>query len=123
MRGVRRGVTGPGLVLGNDAVVHLLQMLLHFVWPGELLLTHGAGEHLPVVALVIEEGVPLETVFVLEALDNLDLFALNAPVGAIARDVGIFEQVEAPDTHVLEALGLCPGLRGQVAPSARVGAG
>ena len=80
-------------MLGNDAVVNLLEMLLHLVGPGELLLTHGTGEHLPVVALVIKEGVSLETVFVLEALDNLDLFTLNAPVGAITRYVGVFEQV------------------------------
>ena len=111
------------LVLGNDAVVNLLEMLLHLVWPGELLLTHGAREHLPVGALVIQEGVSLETVLVLKALDNLDLLALDAPVGAVAGDVGVLEQVEAADAHVLEALGLRPRLRGQVPPGTGVCAG
>ena len=123
MGGVRGRGAGAGLVLGDDAVVDLLEVLLHLVGPGELLLTHGAREHLPVVALVIEEGVTLETVLVLKALDNLDLLALDAPVGAVAGDVGVLEQVEAADTHVLETLGLRPGLRGQVAPGPGVGAG
>ena len=119
----RLGGAGARLVLRDDAVVNLLEVLLHLVRSGELLLTHGARKHLPIVTLVIEERVPLETVLVLKALDNLDLLALNAPVGAVARDVGVLEQVKAPDAHVLETLGLRPGLRGQVAPGAGVAAG
>ena len=64
------GSRGRGLVLGNDAVVDLLQVLLHLVRPGELLLTDGAGEHLPVGPLVVQKCVSLEAVLVLEALHN-----------------------------------------------------
>ena len=87
------GGAGARLVLGDDAVVNLLEVLLHLVRSGELLLTHRTRKHLPIVALVIEERVPLETVLVLKALDNLDLLALDAPVGAVAGDVGVLEQV------------------------------
>ena len=110
-------------MLGDDAVMDLLEMLLHLVRPGELLLTHRTRKHLPIVALVIEERVSLETVLVLKALDNLDLLALDAPVGAVTCDVGVLEQVQTPDTHVLKALSLVPWLRGQITPGAGVAAG
>ena len=82
-----------GLGFWYYTVVNLLEVLFHLVWPREFFLTNRTGENLSLCALMIKKGVSLETVFVLEALDNLDLFTLNAPVGAIARYVGVFEQV------------------------------
>ena len=97
-------------MLRDDAVVNLLEMLLHLVWSGELLLTHWTRKHFPIVPLVIEERVSLETVLVLKALDNLHLLTLDAPVGAVTGDVGVLEQVQTPDTHVLKTLSLGPWL-------------
>ena len=81
------------LMFWDYTVMNLLQMLLHLVRTGEFFLTNRAGKNFSVSAFMIQEGVSLEAVFVLEALDNLDLFTLNAPVGAITRYVGVFEQV------------------------------
>ena len=50
----------------HDAVVDLLQVLLHLVRPGELLLTDRAGEHLPVCPLVVQKCVSLEAVLIFE---------------------------------------------------------
>ena len=111
---------GGGLVFGYDAVVDLLQVLLHLVWPRELLLTDGTGKHLPVGPLVVEKCVSLEAVLVLEALHNLDLFTLYASVRPVACNVSIFEQIQSSDTHVLQGLGVRPRLAGQVAPGPRV---
>ena len=113
----------PRLVLGDDAVVHLLEVLLHLVRARELLLTNRAREHLPVGALVIEEGVPLEAVLVLKALDDLHLLALDAAVRAVAGDVRVLEQVEAAHAHVLQRLRVRARLRGEVAARAGVGVG
>ena len=112
-----------GLVLGDDTVVDLLQMLLHLVWTRKLLLTHRTRKHFPVCPLVVEEGVSLEAVLVLEALVDLDLLTLDAPVAAVAGDVRVLEQVQPPDTHVTQRLGVSAWLRGEVAACAVVGVG
>ena len=98
------GGRGDGLRLRDDAVVHLLEMLLHLVRAGELFSAHRAGEHLPLLALVIQEGVALEAVFVLETLLQLHLVALQAAVGTVAGDLRVFEQVEPANGHVLQTL-------------------
>ena len=95
--------------------MHLLEMLLHLVGAGELLGADRAGEHLPLLALVIQEGVALEAVLVLETLLQLHLVALEAAVGTVAGDLRVLEQVEPAHGHVLQALGLGAGLGGQVA--------
>ena len=100
--------------------MHLFQVLLHFVWPRELLSTDGAGKHFTCNALVIKERVSLEAVFVLEALKYLDLLAFSTSVGPVIGDEGISEQVEPPDRHILQGLRLCAWLGRQVAPRPRV---
>ena len=57
-----------GLVLGDDTVVDLLQMLLHFVWSGEFLFADGAWKDFTGGPLVVQEGVSLEAVLVFEVL-------------------------------------------------------
>ena len=110
-----------GLRLRDDTVVDLLEVLLHLVRPGELLGAHRAGEHLPLLALVIQERVALEAVLVLETLLQLHLVALKAPVGPVAGDLGVLEQVQPAHRHVLQALRLRARLGRQVAPGPRGG--
>lgn len=57
-------------------------MVLHFVGPRELFTADGARENLALTAFVIEEGVPLEAVLVLEGFDDVHLGAFNALVDA-----------------------------------------
>lgn len=77
--------------------MHLLQVLFHLVRARKLLRTDGAGENLPGDPLVVQEGVALEAVLVLEALKNLDLFAFDTSVGAVIGNEGVFEQVQPAD--------------------------
>ena len=96
--------------------MHLLQVLFHLVRPGKLLSTDGTGEDLSGDPLVVQEGVALEAVLVLEALKNLDLFAFDTSVGPVIGNEGVFEQVQSTDGHVGQRLGLGPRLGGQVTP-------
>ena len=80
-------------MFGDYTIMNLLQMLLHLVRTGEFFLTNRAGKYFSVSAFMIQEGVSLEAVFVLEALDNLDFLTLDTPVGAITGNVGILEQI------------------------------
>ena len=54
------GAAGAGLMLGDDAVMDLLEMLLHLVRSGELLFADGAGKDFSSGAFVIQKGVPLD---------------------------------------------------------------
>ena len=119
------GLAGLGgrLVLGNDAVVDLLEVLLHLVRPGELLLTDRAGEDLPVGPLVVQKCVALEAVLVLEALHDLNLLTLYTAVRAVTCNVGIFEQIQPSDTHILQGLRVRTRLAGQVSPGPGVRVG
>ena len=110
-------------MLGDDAVVNLLEMLLHLVRPRELFLTDGTWEDLPVGSLVIQKCVSLEAVLILEALDNLNLLTLNTSVRSVTCNVGIFEQIQSSDTHILQRLWVSAGLTGQVPPGASVRVG
>ena len=89
-------------MLGNNTVVNLLQMLLHLVGSGEFFLTDGTWENLPIGSLVIEKCVSLEAVLIFEALYYLDLFTLYTSVGAVTCNVGILEQIQSSDTHILQ---------------------
>lgn len=75
-------------------------MLLHLVGSGELLKADRAGEDLALLALVVEEGVPLEAILVLERLEDLHFVALEAAVGAVTGDLGVAQQVQSPHRHV-----------------------
>lgn len=80
------------------AVMCRLQVVLHFVGPRELFAAHRARKHLPLGALVVEKGVPLEAVLVLERLLDVFLGTFRALVDALADD-RVPEQIEATHTH------------------------
>lgn len=86
-------------VLRHEAVVHGLHVVLHFVGPGELLAADRTREHLSLVALVIEERVPLEAVLVLEGLLDVELRALGALVHALG-DRRVAKEIQAADRHL-----------------------
>ncbi len=78
-------------------------MILHFVGPGELPRADGTGKNLPHVPLVVEEGVSLETVFVLEGFWDSELLTLHAPVDPVL-DGGVSEEIQSSDAHFRERL-------------------
>ena len=77
--------------------MRLLQVLLHLVRPGELLLADHAGKDFPCGALVVQESVPLEAVLVLEVLADLDSLAFDAAVRAVWSQGCVPEEVQATD--------------------------
>lgn len=85
-------------ILGHVAIVRRFHMILHFVGPGELLAAYGAGEHLSLLPLVVQEGVPLEWILVFERLLNVILCAFDALVDALV-DWSVSKQVETPNGH------------------------
>ena len=66
-------------MFGDYTIMNLLQMLLHLVRTGEFFLTNWAGKYFSVSAFMIQEGVSLEAVFVLEVLTNLHALTLHTP--------------------------------------------
>ena len=64
-------------------------MLFHLVRTRELLLADDTRKDLARGALVVEEGVPLEAVLVLEVLADLHALALDATVRAVGREGGV----------------------------------
>lgn len=95
---------GHDAILGHETVVYGLHVVFHFVWSGEFLAAHGAGKNLPLVALVVQKGVPLEAVLVLEGLLDVGLRALGALVDALGYG-SVAEKVETSDRHLRELLG------------------
>ena len=94
-------------------------MLLHLVRAAELLAADRTRKDLALRALVVEEGVALKAVLVLETLADLGLLALQAAITAVLRDLGVAQQVQAAHRHVGQSLGVEAGLGGQVAARAR----
>lgn len=72
--------------------MHGLHVILHLVGPRELLGAYRTGEHLALMALVIEERVPLEAVLVLKGLLNVEFGALGALIDALA-DGSVTEEI------------------------------
>ena len=91
-------------VLGHEAVVDGLHVVLHLVGPGELFAANRAREHLPLVALVVEERVPLEAVLVLERLLYVELRALGALVDTLGYR-GVTKEIQAADGHLGQLFG------------------
>jgi len=91
--------------------VHGLHVVLHLVGPRELLGAHRAREHLALVALVVEERVPLEAVLVLERLQYVRLGTFQTLVDAFGHG-GVPEQVQPADRHLGQLLGRVAGRRG-----------
>ena len=75
-------------------------MLFHLVRTRELLLADDTGKDLARGALVVEEGVPLEAVLVLEVLADLHALALDATVRAVGREGGVTKEVQPADGHL-----------------------
>lgn len=107
-------------VLGHEAIVDRLHVVLHFVGPRELLAADGTGEDLALVALVVEERVPLEAVLVLEGLLDADLGALGALVDALAYR-GVPKEVEPAHRHLGQLFGRVLGLGGGATAHAPLG--
>lgn len=90
---------GHDAILGHEAVVNSLHVILHFVGSREFLAAHRTGENFPLVAFVIEEGVPLEAVLVLEGLLNVNFGALRALVDALGYR-SVAKKIKAPHRHL-----------------------
>ena len=65
------------------AIMSLFQVLFHFVWSGKFLLTYSAWKDFTGGPLVIQKGVPLEAVLILEVLTNLHPFTFDTPSSKI----------------------------------------
>lgn len=112
--GLQKKPHGEDAVLRHEAVVNGLHVVLHLVGPGELLLADWAREHLPLVALVVEERVSLEAVFVFERFLYIDFGTLGALVHALVYR-RIPEQIQPSDGHFRELLRRVLALRGGAA--------
>lgn len=97
--------------LWHVTLVHGLHVVFHLVRPRELFGAHRAREHFALMALVVQERVPLEAVFVLERLQYVSLGALQTLVDALGHG-RIPKQVEAPDRHFRQLFGRVAGRRG-----------
>lgn len=75
------------------ALVRHFHVILHLIWPRELFPTHRAGEDFALRAFVVQEGVSLETVLVLECLLHVLLGTLGALVHSVL-DACVAEEVE-----------------------------
>lgn len=85
-------------------------MILHLVRPRELLLTHRTREDLALLALVIEERMPLEAVLVFERLLHVHLCALRAMVDAVTNG-RVAKEIEATYAHLRKLFGRVLALR------------
>lgn len=81
-----------------------LQVVLHLVRSRELLAAHRTGEDLALRPLVVQEGVSLETVLVLERLGDVLFGAFRALVHPVADD-GVLEEIQSAHTHLGQLLG------------------
>lgn len=79
-------------VLGHEAVMHGLHMILHLIWPRELLCAYWTGEYLALMTLMVEERMPLEAILIFKCLLNVKLGAFGALIDAFA-DGSITEQI------------------------------
>jgi len=84
--------------------VNGLEVVLEFVGSRKLASAHQARKHLALVAFVVEVGVPLEAVLVLERPRHVLLLAGDAAVHALLRDGSVAEEIQAPDRHLLQLL-------------------
>lgn len=90
--------------------MHGLHVILHLVRSREFLTAHRTREHFALLALVIEERVPLEAVLVFEGLLKIEFGALRALIHAFA-DGRITEEVQAAHRHLRELFSRVLGLR------------
>lgn len=78
-------------------------MVLHLVRSRELLAAHWTREDLALCPLVVQEGVSLETVLVLERLLDILFGAFRALIHAMA-DHGVLEEIQSAHTHLGQLL-------------------
>lgn len=72
--------------------MHGLHVVLHLVRPRELLSAYRTGKYLALMALMVEECVPLEAVLVFKRLLDVELGALGALIDALA-DGSVTEEI------------------------------
>lgn len=83
---------GHDAILGHKTIVYGLHVILHLVRTREFLGAYRAGEYLALMALVVEERVPLETVLVLEGLLDVKFGAFGALINAFV-DGSVTEEI------------------------------
>lgn len=91
-------------ILSHVALVRGLQVVLHLVGSRELLSAHRAGEDLTLSALVVQEGVSLEAVLILERLLDILFSTLRTLIDALA-DHRVPKEIKSPHTHLGQLLG------------------
>lgn len=93
LRSTRQKETeGHDAILGHEAVMHGLHVVFHFVRTRELFGAYRTGEHLALMALVVEKGVSLEAVLVFKRLLDVELGAFGALIDALA-DGSVTEEI------------------------------
>jgi len=97
-------IIGIAIFPRHGVIVNCFKMVFQFIGSGEFTTTHQTREHLALVTLVIEIGVPLEAVLILESPRHVLLLAWDATVHAFLRDGSVAKQVQAADRHFLELL-------------------
>lgn len=85
---------GHDTILGHEAIVHGLHVILHLVRSRKFLAAHRARKHLALMALVVEERVSLKAVFVFEGLLDVELRAFGALIYTLA-DGCVTEEIQA----------------------------
>lgn len=85
-------------VLRHETIVNRLHVVLHFIRPGEFLLADRTGEDLPLMPFVVEEGVTLEAVFILERFLYIDFCAFRTLIDALVYR-RVPEQIQTPHGH------------------------
>ena len=99
-----KSIVGVAILPRHGVVVDRFQMVFQFVGSGELATAHQTRKHLALVALMIEIGVSLEAVLILESARHVLLLAGYAAVHALLRDGSVAKQVQAADRHLLQLL-------------------
>lgn len=94
--------------------MHGFHVILHLVRPGELFAADRTREYLPLVALVVEERVPLEAVLVLKRLLYIELRALGALVNALG-DRGVTKEIQTAYGHLRQLFRGVLGVRRRAA--------
>jgi len=97
--------------LRHVTFVHSLHVILHLVGPRKLFSAHRAREYFALVAFVVQEGVPLEAILVLERLQYVRFSAFQTFVDAFGHG-GVPKQVQAAHRHLCQLFGRVAGRRG-----------
>lgn len=99
--------------LGHVRLVRRLEVIFHFVRPGELLVAHWTGEDFSLGTFMVQEGMSLEAVFVLEGLLYVFLGTFHTLVDSVA-DTSVTEEIQPTNGHLGQSFGLI--VRSEILP-------